>query len=112
MDDGRGRTRCGWGAAEEGVSPKGRRSTAGGRVIARGVRATGANLITKDTQSRQHVFLSLVGDVRVGNHQLRATGLALRHAEDMLVGLQLEFQSLVAFLEHLVLLAESLDLRM
>lgn len=86
------------------MAPKGRRSTAGEGVIAWGVRATGTNFITKGTQARQHILRSFVGGIRVGSHQLRATGLALGHAEDMLVGLELELQGLITLLEHLVLL--------
>lgn len=74
-----------------------------------------ADLSTEDTQAGQHV-LGLAGSsggvCGMGRQHLRATGLALWQAEDMLIGLELEFQCLVALFQHLLLVLEGLDLRL
>ena len=88
-------------------------------VKARRLGATAsADLSTEDTQAGQHV-LGLAGGggggggvCGMGRQHLRATGLALWQAEDMLIGLELEFQCLVALFQYLLLVLESLDLRL
>ena len=76
----------------------------------------GGDFTAEDTQAGEHV-LGLVagggGGVRgMGRQHLRAAGLALRPAENMFKGLELEFQGLVALFQHLLLVLESLDLRL
>ena len=95
-DDRSRRTRCRRRAAVKGVSSKRWRPAARrhGVKTRRLGTAAGADLSTEDTQAGQHV-LGLAGGgsgvCGMGRQHLGAAGLALWQAEEMLIGLELEF---------------------